>query len=139
MYPTRLAGAIVVACAAAGCAVGPDYRSPAPAAPPRFQAALPAAQAGLVPADSEPASAAPATAAAAATLGLAWWRQFDDPLLVVLVQAAQADAPGLAQALARLAQARALYQGAGAARLPELGVGINATRARSMSAPGSSL
>lgn len=131
MYPTRLAAATLVACAAAGCAVGPDYRSPALAAPPRFEAPLPHGlqvsprQDGIPPVSGD--------------ADLAWWRQFDDPLVAELVQEARVDSPTLAQSLARVLQARAVYQAAGAARLPGLGLNASATRARSVSAPGASM
>ena len=47
-----------------------------------------------------------------------WWRGFDDPLLAELVVQAQASSPTLAQALARIAQARADVQGAQSLRWP---------------------
>lgn len=112
----RLAGAMCMAGAAAGCAVGPVYRAPAAAAPPQFQARLP--QAGQ---EGQVRGADPAAAAR-------WWRQFDDPLVGELVEAAQAGNPGLAQSLARVMQARALYSYAGGERLPELGFNADAIR-----------
>jgi NodT family efflux transporter outer membrane factor (OMF) lipoprotein len=119
---------MVVACSAAGCAVGPDYRAPAPDSAARFQAQLPqAGQAGQA-------------GQADQMQGLAqWWRQFDDPLVAQLVEAAQADDPGLAQSLARVMQARAGYAAAGAARLPQLDLNADATRARSAAAPGAAV
>jgi len=50
----------------------------------------------------------------------AWWRQFNDPLLVELVDAAQAVSPNISTARARLAQARATRTAARAALLPTL-------------------
>jgi NodT family efflux transporter outer membrane factor (OMF) lipoprotein len=47
-----------------------------------------------------------------------WWRRFDDPLLAELVREAQATNPTLAQALARVAEARAGARGADALRWP---------------------
>lgn len=47
-----------------------------------------------------------------------WWSQFDDPLLPTLITQAQASSPSVAQALARLQQARANLTMAGADRLP---------------------
>ncbi len=58
-----------------------------------------------------------------------WWRRFDDPLLPELVAQAQASSPTLAQALARIGQARADLQGAQAQRWP--GVSLNAQATRS--------
>ncbi|WP_157220167.1 efflux transporter outer membrane subunit [Flavisphingomonas formosensis] len=83
---------------ASACAVGPDYSRP--------EVALPAAYMG---------SAAPAAAPA----DLAhWWDGFDDPLLTRYVTAALAENLDLAQAMARVAQARAQLGSATAALLP---------------------
>lgn len=61
-----------------------------------------------------------------------WWRRFDDPLLPELVAQAQASSPTLAQALARIAQARAGVQSAQAQRWP--GIGLSAQAQRSATA-----
>ncbi|MDH0864711.1 TolC family protein [Mitsuaria sp. GD03876] len=57
--------------------------------------------------------------ASAAELGT-WWRGFDDAALTALVQRALDQNLDLAIALARVDQARAAAQGAGAARLPQV-------------------
>ena len=62
-----------------------------------------------------------------------WWTRFDDPLPAQLVAAAQAANPGLAQALARLAEARATLRSAGAARWPSVDGMAQATRGASAS------
>lgn len=62
-----------------------------------------------------------------------WWTRFDDPLPAQLVAAAQAGNPGLAQALARLAEARATLRSAGAARWPSVDGVAQATRGASAS------
>ena len=49
-----------------------------------------------------------------------WWRQLDDPLLVELIDAAEAASPTVASAGARIAEARATRVAAGAALLPKL-------------------
>jgi multidrug efflux system outer membrane protein len=49
-----------------------------------------------------------------------WWRRFDDPLVAELVRDAQAGNPTLAQALARLAEARAAVRSNEARRWPSL-------------------
>ena len=49
-----------------------------------------------------------------------WWSRLDDPLLPTLVDAAQQASPGVAQAAARIAQAREQFARAGAASLPIL-------------------
>src|SRR5689334_25111127 len=77
----------------AGCAVGPDYVAPKIAAPQAFMGAE-AVDARL---------AAPATSASTD----AWWRGFNDPVLDRLVDRALAQNLDLAQAAARVTQARA--------------------------------
>ena len=97
----------------AGCATrAPD--ATAPAAPTlQWQATLPH--------DGDP-------------LGLTgWWQRFDDPLLPALVEQAEAGSPTLAQALARVAQARASLRVADAARSPSLNASAQATRSSSLS------
>jgi multidrug efflux system outer membrane protein len=49
-----------------------------------------------------------------------WWRQFNDPLLVELIEAAQAASPTIASARSRIEQARATRVAASAALLPTL-------------------
>lgn len=49
-----------------------------------------------------------------------WWTQLGDPLLVELIDAAQAVSPGVAQAQSRIAQARAAQVASRAALLPSL-------------------
>jgi len=49
-----------------------------------------------------------------------WWNSFGDPLLARLVQRALADAPSLAEAEARLAEARASQAAVTGARLPQV-------------------
>lgn len=57
-----------------------------------------------------------------------WWTQLGDPLLVELIDAAQAVSPGIAQAQARIAQARATQVSSRAALLPALDAQANASR-----------
>ena len=57
-----------------------------------------------------------------------WWQQFNDPLLVDLVAAAQTASPTVASAGARIAQARATRVSARAALLPTLDATLSATR-----------
>ena len=57
-----------------------------------------------------------------------WWTQLGDPLLVELIDAAQAVSPGIAQAQARMAQARATQVGSRAALLPSLDAQASASR-----------
>ncbi|MCD9004972.1 efflux transporter outer membrane subunit [Luteimonas sp. XNQY3] len=62
----------------------------------------------------------------------AWWRQLNDPAIDVLVDAALADSPSIAQAIARVDEARALLGATSAQRMPSVDVNGNATRARSL-------
>ena len=59
-----------------------------------------------------------------------WWQQFDDPLLVPLIAAAQAVSPSVASAASRIEQSRAARVAAGAALLPALDASANAQRGR---------
>ena len=58
----------------------------------------------------------------------AWWAGLNDPLLVQLIDAAQAASGTLADARARIAQARAIRVGASAARGPTLDALASASR-----------
>jgi NodT family efflux transporter outer membrane factor (OMF) lipoprotein len=60
-----------------------------------------------------------------------WWQQFNDPLLVELVEAAQAVSPTVATARSRIAQARAARVAAGAALWPNLDAVASASRGNS--------
>jgi multidrug efflux system outer membrane protein len=70
-----------------------------------------------------------------------WWQRFDDPLLPQLVRDSQADSPTLAQALARLREARAAVRASSAARWPSFdgsGQVQRASNAASAFAPSTS-
>ncbi|WP_338524432.1 efflux transporter outer membrane subunit [Pseudomonas batumici] len=88
----------------AGCTVGPDYQRPADQAAARFMAqdALQQRDAG------RPAPALES-----------WWKGFDDPQLTQLIQKVLAQNLDLAVAMARVEQARAVAQEAGATRMPQ--------------------
>jgi NodT family efflux transporter outer membrane factor (OMF) lipoprotein len=60
----------------------------------------------------------------------AWWRQFNDPLLVQLIDRAQTVSPTVASAASRIEQARATRVLAGAALLPTLDASASAARRR---------
>jgi NodT family efflux transporter outer membrane factor (OMF) lipoprotein len=114
MTTIRLLAAAVAAVAATGCAVGPDYRRPdAPVAD--HYLGLPAAAQG--------SSAGPAAGLAA------WWDGFGDPQLARYVAQALDRNLDLAQATARVAQARAGLHAADAALLPSVTAGGSAARA----------
>jgi NodT family efflux transporter outer membrane factor (OMF) lipoprotein len=57
-----------------------------------------------------------------------WWQQQGDPLLVELIEAAQAASPTVAQSLARIESARAARVTAGAALLPKVDASVSASR-----------
>jgi len=106
----RGAAALACALALAGCMMGPDYSRPGVALPaqyPEVPASTPAAEPS-VPAE--------------------WWRLYDDPLLNDLVAATLTDNADLAQAVARVDEARAVLRGANASFFPELDLGANAGR-----------
>ncbi len=110
--PGAKLSAIAAALSLAACAsLEPGETAAAPAAAAaQWQAALPAADPG-------------------AELRR-WWQQFDDPLLSRLVDAAQAASPTLADARARIEQARAARVAGGAALGPTLDANASATRGR---------
>ena len=60
-----------------------------------------------------------------------WWTRFDDPLLPALIGRAQAGNPSVAQAAARIRQARAGLRSAEAGQLPRLDLNAQANRGRS--------
>ena len=62
---------------------------------------------------------------------VSWWSQFDDPLLPALIDEAQAAHPLLAQALARIQQARAGQRVAASAGWPTVGANVQAQRGSS--------
>ena len=59
-----------------------------------------------------------------------WWQQFDDPVLVQLIDAAQAVSPSIASAASHIEQSRAARVAAGAALLPALDANASASRGR---------
>lgn len=98
------------------CASLPPAQPPSEAVPLQWHAALPHG--------GEPAKLA------------GWWSRFDDPLLPALIDRAQQRSPTLAQAAARIAQARASARIAGAAAWPSLDAKGGAQRANT-DIPGS--
>lgn len=109
------------ALALAGCAVGPDYRQP-----------------DLAPSAAYPHADVLASRAASAPAPSldTWWLGFNDPTLTRIVQRALNQNLDLAAAVARVEQARAVAQEAGAALLPQgsLEAGVLKQR-RSLASP----
>lgn len=104
----------VLAALLGGCAaVGPDYSAPGLAAPARW-------------------SETPDAAEAAPLLEQrAWWQAFGDPQLNALIDEASRGSLDLAQARARIVQARSDLVIAGAARLPVVNASGSVTRSDS--------
>jgi NodT family efflux transporter outer membrane factor (OMF) lipoprotein len=113
MLPKRTLATLIVTGLTAGCAVGPDYVRPNLSMPEQFL--------GQTAVDQR-------HAASRADL-LAWWTGFGDPQLTRFITLALEQNLDLAQASARVAQARAGLGAANAALLPYGGVSGQATRA----------
>ncbi|RXZ64321.1 efflux transporter outer membrane subunit [Pelagerythrobacter rhizovicinus] len=88
----------------AGCTVGPDYAPPQTAVAPEWVE-------GGIPGEVD----------------LEWWRGFGDPQLTALIERAFAEGPDLAEATARLAEARANRDAAAGGRLPAVSATGSAT------------
>jgi len=115
MTPGRRTAIAVAAAAAAllaGCVVGPDYRAPPQDIPVHWQIEAPWREA--VPNDALDKGP--------------WWRRFGDAQLDALAQQALDRSPTLAQAQARLSQARATVAVNEASRYPQIGLGTRASR-----------
>jgi len=91
----------------AGCAVGPDYSPPE----------IAVSDAWLEAHSPEPVDPH-------------WWTNFGDPVLTGLIERGLAESPGIAEAQARVAEARALREAAQGGRLPEGGLGASASENR---------
>lgn len=107
--PALLAAASAVL--VSGCAVGPDYMAPAAPKPGAFM--------------NQPAVSARAVAVVSSD---AWWKGFNDPVLDKLVERALSQNLDLAQAAARVVQARAGLGAATAALLPSASIQGQAAR-----------
>ncbi len=120
-----LAAGLALACVA-GCKVGPDYKTPV--------TPMPGSWAG----PGESASTRPiehTTNETPANLDR-WWTAFDDATLTSLIDRALAGNLTLAQAIARVTQARASAKIAGSVLLPDVNASAGYTRSRSGSSAG---
>jgi len=110
----RRAGTLSLAMALlAGCAVGPDYKRPAtPLAPFQSLAGVEQRESGAPPPLDR------------------WWTGFNDPELLLIEQRALSQNLDLAAAFARVRQARANTEAAGAALLPTVDLDATATAER---------
>lgn len=113
MLPKHTFAALLVASLPAGCAVGPDYVRPDMPLPERFQ--------GQIALDHRRANASADLAT--------WWTGFGDPQLTRFVTLALEQNLDLAQASARVTQARAGLGAASAALLPSGNISGQAARA----------
>ncbi|QOY94054.1 efflux transporter outer membrane subunit [Massilia sp. UMI-21] len=117
---TLLAALLLSACAT------PAFRQPAIETPAAFREAnAPAAEVDGI----DGARWKPARPAETQPRGQ-WWLAFHDPALTALVEEAGANNANLAVAASRVKQARAIAGIAAADRVPQVGVGIGAERAR---------
>lgn len=112
MHPPPRFAALLCLGMLAGCSVGPDYSAPSVALPEHFSTQT-ARQVGATEADLA-----------------AWWNAFNDPMFSQLVNLALEQNLDLAQASARIEQARAGLGAADAALLPSASVNGQAARAR---------
>ncbi|WP_253183361.1 efflux transporter outer membrane subunit [Sphingobium phenoxybenzoativorans] len=97
----------------AGCAVGPNYHRPAIASAPAYMGS---------PAVAARSQAAPITTDS-------WWAGFGDPVLSDLVMKALEQNLDVAQAVARVSQAKASLRAADAALLPSASISASAATA----------
>ena len=104
---------IVVSGLMAGCAVGSNYRRPLVPAPPQWSASATRGTKPGVPVELDQ-----------------WWRTFNDPELDSLIQRAVVANYDLAQATARVEEARASVGLARASYSPQINAGSSATRDR---------
>ena len=106
---------IVLCVAMVGCAVGPNYQRPLIPAPPRWSATEARGTQPGVPVELDQ-----------------WWRTFNDPELDSLIQRAVAANYDLAQATARVEEARASVGSARASNSPQINASSSATRDRQL-------
>ncbi len=117
MRPSSLLAVLLTAAAVAGCTVGPNYAKPELASPQAFESrAGEGGQATLSRVTPDEADLA------------AWWRQFGDPELDSLVERALKGSLTLAEAGARIRQAREQVVVARAAELPTVSATSMAAR-----------
>ncbi|MCG5047461.1 efflux transporter outer membrane subunit [Pectobacterium brasiliense] len=128
MLSLRTLSLVVTTSLMAGCAVGPDYHRPDAPLADRYQAQSAAQRSSAQPSVAKSSFANQESTAQAANLAV-WWESFNDPLLSQLVSRALAQNLDLAQASARMSQARAGLGAATAALLPSGNISGQSTRA----------
>jgi outer membrane protein, multidrug efflux system len=127
---TRIACALMLPLGLAGCATSTSPRAVSAPVPEQWLAPLPP-QVSLAQQAKQPHNAS-------LTDLTQWWQQQGDPLLVELINAAQAVSPTVASARSRIEQSRAAHVVAGAALGPTLDASASASRgnAQQQGAPG---
>src|SRR5437870_5782775 len=117
----------------AGCAVGPNYKRPAAAAPPAFKEPPPP---NFKEAEAEGwKQAQPGDA----YLKGKWWEVYGDPALNALEEQVSLSNQNVAQAEAQYIQAKSGVRVARAALFPTLTAGLSVTESRASSAGGGNL
>jgi NodT family efflux transporter outer membrane factor (OMF) lipoprotein len=114
----RLIVTLALAAQLGGCAVGPDFEPPKPAAP----------VGAFTPRAADSPTDSPPVALARDAVPSDWWRLFDDPLLASLQDRAAHANLDLRTAATRVAQSRAQLGVAAAALLPQVNAGASYAR-----------
>lgn len=133
-----IAATSALSLALAGCTVGPKYHAPAPAAPPEFK--------GAVPAAAQPAAAPPSSDPTAGGLGAwnvadpqdgllkgKWWEMYNEPELNALQEQLVVNNQTIAQSMENYNAARAMIRESRAGQFPTVSAGAAGTRSRSSS------
>lgn len=113
---------IVLACLAAGCTLGPDYKRPEVDLPSSWQSRAAA------PAPAAAPASAPVPGGGIELLDTAWWSAFGDPALDELIRSAVDQNKDLRIAALRVEQFDAYLQVSKAAGGPQAGVQASRTR-----------
>ncbi|HUY03934.1 MAG TPA: efflux transporter outer membrane subunit [Rhodocyclaceae bacterium] len=122
----RVSIAVILATSLAGCAVGPDFRTPAAPVASAYTAAPLPAQTAAAPVDGGAAQ----RFAIAQDVSAQWWTLFRSPALDALIARGLADSPSLAAARAALSAARENLAAGDGLLYPGVDAGLQATRQR---------
>lgn len=116
--------ALLFSCALLGCAVGPDYKRPETTLPEKWHQA---------PADAQPQNSLSQLA------DLAWWQEFNDPVLSALIDEAFINNKDLRIAFARVEEAQGAFSSTRSQLFPQVGAGVDGQRSRQSAAQTSAL
>ncbi|MBL8550311.1 MAG: efflux transporter outer membrane subunit [Hyphomonadaceae bacterium] len=120
--PAVLMAALLLAACAPTLAAAPELRQPQTFASERALR--------VAPESAPTGSATPGNPAQGAWPGDRWWESYGDPQLSALIEEGLRDSPSLEAAAARVRQADALAQGAGAANLPDVSANASVASVR---------